>query len=92
MKSIGGSLAGLVLAGVIALTPAAAFARGGGGGGGGHFGGGHSFAQRQEAHFPRHGGDSFVGGPFWYGYPYFGYDYPYYGHHDPYYGNGAESH
>ena len=42
-----GSLAGLVLAGILAVAPTAAFAHGGGhgggfGGGGGHFGGGFS--------------------------------------------------
>ena len=48
MKSTKGSVAGLVLAGVIALMPAAAFAHGGGGGGGGGHGfgggGGHGFS------------------------------------------------
>jgi Putative peptidoglycan binding domain len=56
MRSIKGSFVGLVLSGILALAPAAAFAHGGGGGGhggggggfgggGGHFGGfaGHSF-------------------------------------------------
>jgi hypothetical protein len=39
---IKGSLVGLVLAGILALAPTAAFAHGGGGGGhGGGFGGGH---------------------------------------------------
>ena len=62
MKSIKGLLVGLVLAGIMACAPVAAFAHGGGGGGhgggggGGHFGGGgghfaggfagHSFAGR----------------------------------------------
>ena len=43
MRSIKGSLVGLVLAGSLALAPTAAFARGGAGfgRGGGHFGGGH---------------------------------------------------
>jgi hypothetical protein len=43
MRLLKGSLAGLVLAGILAITPTAAFAGGGhfgGGGGGGHFGGG----------------------------------------------------
>jgi hypothetical protein len=41
MKLIKGSLAGLVLAGILAVAPTAAFAHGGGGGGhGGGFGGG----------------------------------------------------
>jgi Putative peptidoglycan binding domain len=53
MRLIKGSLAGLVLAGILALMPASAFAHGGGGGGGGghgggggggaHGGGGHGF-------------------------------------------------
>ena len=53
MRSIKGSLVGLVLAGILALAPTAAFAHGGGGGGhgggfggGGHFGGGRAFAGR----------------------------------------------
>ena len=42
MRLIKGSLVGLVLAGILALVPTAAFAHGGGGGGhGGGFGGGH---------------------------------------------------
>jgi hypothetical protein len=42
MRLIKGSLVGLVLAGILALAPTAAFAHGGGGGGhGGGFGGGH---------------------------------------------------
>src|ERR1700719_863046 len=45
MKLMKGSLVGLVLAGILALAPTAAFAHGGGGGGhgggGGGFGGGH---------------------------------------------------
>jgi hypothetical protein len=41
MRSFKGLLVGLILAGLMALAPNAAFARGGGGGGGGgHFGGG----------------------------------------------------
>ena len=43
MKSIKGSLVGLVLAGILALAPTAAFAHGGGGGGGGNFSGGGHF-------------------------------------------------
>ena len=53
MRSIKGSLVGLVLAGILALAPTAAFAHGGGGGGhgggfggGSHFGGGRAFAGR----------------------------------------------
>ncbi len=45
MRLIKGSLAGLILTGILAMMPAAAFAHGGGGGGrvGGHLfgGGGH---------------------------------------------------
>jgi len=41
MRSIKGSLAGLILTGILAMMPAAAFARGGGGQGG--RGGGHAF-------------------------------------------------
>src|ERR1700719_4163539 len=58
MRSVKGSLAGLVMAGILAIIPAAAFAHGGGGGGGvggqgfggggvGHAfggGGGHAFS------------------------------------------------
>src|ERR1700732_5412200 len=47
MRLIKGSLAGLILAGILAMLPAAAFAHGGEGGGGGGggrgFGGGHTF-------------------------------------------------
>jgi Putative peptidoglycan binding domain len=73
MRSIKGSLAGLILDGILALTPTAAFAHGGGGGhfgrAGGHFAGfaghgfaghsfaGHSFAQDQGARFARHEGN-----------------------------------
>jgi len=41
MKLMKGSLVGLVLAGILALAPTAAFAHGGGGGGHGGGGGGH---------------------------------------------------
>ena len=41
MRSIKGSLAGLILTGILAIVPAAAFAQGGGGGGHG-FGGGYA--------------------------------------------------
>jgi hypothetical protein len=41
MRLIKGSLVGLVLAGILALAPTAAFAHGGGGGGHGGGGGGH---------------------------------------------------
>jgi hypothetical protein len=95
MKSIKGSLAGLVLAGILAVLPTAAVAHGGGGGGfgggGGHFGGGHfggfaghGFAPHEGAHFASHyshGGHSWQGGPYWDEEPYW-YDYPYYGYYD----------
>jgi len=49
MRLIKGSLVGLVLAGILALAPTAAFAHGGGGGGhgggGGGFGVGHGFGR-----------------------------------------------
>ena len=72
MRLMKGSLLGLVLAGILALAPAAVFAHGGGGGGGGgghggggggggHFAGhsfaGHGFAEHQGAHFAH--GDHF---------------------------------
>jgi hypothetical protein len=56
MRLIKGSLAGLVLTGILGIVPAAAFAHGGGGGGGGGHGGeggGHAFGG---------GGHAFVGG------------------------------
>ena len=60
MRLIKGSLVGLVLAGILALAPTAAFAHGGGGGGhgggGGGFGGGHG-----GGHFAG-GGGHFAGG------------------------------
>jgi hypothetical protein len=40
MRVVTSLLAGVLLTGVLALTPTNSFARGGGGGGGGHFGGG----------------------------------------------------
>jgi hypothetical protein len=58
MRLIKGSLAGPVLAGILAVMPAAAFAHGGGGGGGGGHGGGgggHGFGGGG-------GGHAFVGG------------------------------
>ena len=57
MRSIKGSLVGLVLAGILALAPTAAFAHGGGGGGGfGGGGGGHGGGGGG------HGGGGFGGG------------------------------
>jgi hypothetical protein len=98
MRLIKGSLAGLVLAGILALAPTAAFARGGGGGGhgggggghggfgggGGHFGGfaGHGFAAHEGAH-GWHGGGYGGGGPYWGWYGGpYSYDDPDYGYYD----------
>jgi hypothetical protein len=52
MRSIKGSLVGLVLAGILALAPTAALAHGGGGGGGGNFGGGGHFGPMDNPHQP----------------------------------------
>jgi Putative peptidoglycan binding domain len=61
MRFMKGSLAGLVLAGTLALAPNAAFAHGGGfGGGGGHFGGGGGQFVGGSGHFVGSGGQ-FVG-------------------------------
>jgi len=92
MRLVKGSLAGLVLAGILALAPAPAFARGGGGGGHGRGGGGHGgghFA-RGAAHFAGGGGHLtgghfagfFIGDAFSYDYPYCAFDYPDYGYYD----------
>jgi hypothetical protein len=51
MRSIKSLLGGLVLAGILALTPTAAFAHGGGRGGGGHFGGGRGHFGGARGHF-----------------------------------------
>jgi len=102
MRSIKSLLVGLVLAGILALVPAAAFAHGGGGhfgGGGGHFGGGgghfarfagHSFAGRS---FAQHQGANFARHEDHFRRERHGflgdpfwYDYPYYGYDYPYYG------
>jgi Putative peptidoglycan binding domain len=69
MRSIKASVVGLVLAGILALAPTAAFAHGGGGGGhgggggghGGGFGGGHFVG---GGHFAGFGGRSFGGHSF----------------------------
>ena len=65
MRLIKGSLAGLVLAGILAMMPAAAFAHGGGGGGGGGHGGGgggHGFGGGGGGHaFVSGGGHAFGG-------------------------------
>ena len=102
MRSIKSSLVGLVLAGILALAPTAAFAHGGGGGGhfggsSGHFAGfaGHSFEGHSFAghSFAQHQGAHFArhGDHFRReGHFFFGdpfwYDYPYYGYDYPYYG------
>src|SRR3984893_6404019 len=65
MRSIKGSLAGLILTGILAIVPAAAFAHGGGGGGGGHgFGGGFhgGFAGHSSGRAVSMGGHSVGGG------------------------------
>src|ERR1700688_2553097 len=68
MKSIKGSLVGLVLAGILALAPTAAFAHGGGGGGhgggGGGFGGGGGHFAGGGGHFAGFAGHSFAGHSF----------------------------
>jgi hypothetical protein len=89
MRMIKVSLAGLVLAGILAVVPTAAFARGGGGhggGGGGHAGGGGHFARGSGghrsatdvgAHFAAHGwhgGHYGYGGGYWGGGPFWGWD------------------
>jgi hypothetical protein len=64
MRLIKGSLAGLVLAGILAIVPAAAFAHGGGGGGGGGHGGGgggHGLGGRGGGHASIEGGHAFSG-------------------------------
>jgi hypothetical protein len=100
MRSTNGSVVGLILVGMMALAPAAAFAHGGGGGGhaggGGHFGGfaghsfaghgftGHGFGEHQGARFAQHGDHFRHEGDAFFGGPFF-YDYPY-GYDYPYYG------
>src|ERR1700736_4971579 len=75
MRSIKGSLVGLVLAGILALAPTAAFAHGGGGGGhggggggfgggGGHFGGSGGHFAGGGGHFAGFAGHSFAGHSF----------------------------
>ena len=58
MRSIKGSLAGLLFTGILATMPAAAFAHGGEGGGGG---GGHGFGGRGGGHASIGGGHAFSG-------------------------------
>jgi hypothetical protein len=65
MRLIKGSLAGLVLAGILTMMPAAAFAHGGGGGGGGGHGGGgggHGGGGGGHGFGGGRGGHAFVGG------------------------------
>jgi putative peptidoglycan binding protein len=62
MRLIKGSLAGLVLTGILAIVPAAAFAHGGGGGGGGGHvggGGGHGLGGGRGGHASIAGGHAF---------------------------------
>jgi hypothetical protein len=97
MRLIKASLVGLVLAGILAIAPTAAFAHGGGGGGhgggggwhgggfgggGGHFGGFAGHGFAAHGWYRGHYG-YWGGGPYWGGYgdPY-SYDYPYYGYND----------
>jgi Putative peptidoglycan binding domain len=61
MRLMKGSLVGLVLGGMMALAPTAAFAHGGGFGGGGHFGGGGGHFGGGGGHFGG-GGGHFGGG------------------------------
>ena len=79
MRSLSTLIAGLLLAGTLALAPDTSFARGGGGGGhfggghfgGGHFGAGHRFGggHSRGLGFGRHSNHRFYGfyGPFEYG-------------------------
>jgi Putative peptidoglycan binding domain len=60
MRLMKGSLVGLVLGGMMALAPTAAFAHGGGFGGGGHFGGGGGHFVGDGGRFVGRGGH-FVG-------------------------------
>ena len=73
MRSTKGSLVGLVLAGILAVAPVAAFGHGGGGGGhggggggfgGGHFGGGGGHFGGLGGHFAGPAGHSFAGHSF----------------------------
>ena len=64
MRSIRGSLVGLILAGILALAPTAAFAHGGGGGGHGGGGGGGGHFAGGGGHFAGFAGHSFAGHSF----------------------------
>lgn len=84
MRLIKGSLAGLILAGILAVAPTGAFARGGGGGGhggggGGHGGGGFGAGHGEGGHFGGFAGHGFAGhgwhgGGYWGGGPFWGWD------------------
>jgi hypothetical protein len=77
MKLIKGSLAGLILGGILAIVPTGALANGEHEGA--HFGG-------RGDHF-RHGDHFQYGDHFRHeGHFFFGYDHPYYGYNYPYYG------
>jgi hypothetical protein len=92
MRVIKGSVIGLVLAGMVMVTPTGVFARGGDGGhGGGHSGGfaghrslGPGFTSHSGVH-DWHGGHSYGypywGGVWWDGDPYWEFD-PYYSYYD----------
>ena len=64
MRLMKGSLVGLVLAGILAFAPTAAFAHGGHGGGGGGFGGGGGHFAGGGGHFAGFAGHSFAGHSF----------------------------
>ena len=93
MRLIKGSLAGLILAGILAVAPTGAFARGGGGGGhgggGGGHGGGFGAGHGEGGHFGGFAGHGWHGRGYWGGGPFWGWDgdaswddYPYYGYDD----------
>jgi hypothetical protein len=101
MKIINGSIAGPLLAGILALAPATAFSHGGGFGGGGHFGSGGMRAGTPAGFVSGHAsggrGSAFAGRGFHDGFHrhdfrhdhdrFFTGDYdPYYGYDYPYYG------
>jgi Putative peptidoglycan binding domain len=100
MRLIKGSLVGMVLAGILAITPTVTFARGGGGGGrggggGGHGGGGGGHGGGGGGHFGGFAGHGFTahegahgwhGGGYWGGGPYWGWYGDPYSYDYPYYG------
>jgi hypothetical protein len=91
MRLIKCSFAGLVLAGILAMMPAPAFAHGGGGGGHAFVGGGHAFGGFSDRGFRDHrvSFQQFAWPVYWY--PYYPYDsYSDYGPDNDYqYGDGA---